>query len=138
MSQYNIFVDTNVLINAYRNKEEDRNCLQYLYALKGKRLYISALSVAQFVSVFQKVIDNSTIRKYVEQLLHRFIVVSFNEQDIRNAIKIDGSDIEDNIQYSISQKVKCPYFITNNLKDYRHYDNLASVMKPSEVRLIHR
>lgn len=138
MSQYNIFIDTNVLINAYRGTEADMNCLQYLYALNGKRLYVSALSVAQFVSVFQKKLDNNTIRGYVKQLLHRFTIVSFNEQDIQNAIDIPNADIEDNIQYMISQKVKCPYFITNNLKDYRHYDNLASVLSPKEIRLIKR
>ncbi len=136
MSQYNIFVDTNVLINAFAGTKEDVACLQYLYSLKGKRLYISALSVAQLVSVFQKRKDNVTIRQYVEQMLHRFIVVSFTKAEIEEAITIAGKDIEDNIQYCISQKVKCPIFITNNLKDYRHYDNLASVISPHEVRTI--
>lgn len=34
MSQYNIFVDTNVLINAFTGTKEDVACLQYLYSLK--------------------------------------------------------------------------------------------------------
>lgn len=86
MSQYNVFVDTNVLINAFVGTQADVACLHYLYALKGKRLYISALSIAQLVSVFQKRKDNATIKQYVEQLLHRFIVVSFTKAEVEKAI----------------------------------------------------
>ena len=44
-----IFVDTNVLIGAYSGDarfQKDADCLHYLYSTKGKRLYISTLSVA--------------------------------------------------------------------------------------------
>lgn len=136
--QYHIFVDTNVLINAFVGTAADNACLHYLYALQGKRLYISSLSIAQLVALLQKRHDTEAIKQYVEQLLHHFMVVSCTDKDIRAAINMGGKDMEDNIQYCISQKVKCPVFITNNLKDYRHYDNIASVIRPSEVRTIKR
>jgi len=43
----NVFIDTNVLIGAYCENDTDKRCLQYLYSLKGKRLFISSLSFAQ-------------------------------------------------------------------------------------------
>ena len=47
-----VFVDTNVLIGAYSGDaryQTDSDCLHYLYTIVGKRLYISTLSLAQFV-----------------------------------------------------------------------------------------
>ena len=52
-----IFVDTNVLVGGYSGDarfQKDADCLHYLYSLTGKRLYISTLSVAQLISMFQK------------------------------------------------------------------------------------
>lgn len=136
--QYHIFVDTNVLVNCFIGTAADVACMHYLYALQGKRLYVSALSIAQLIALLQKRHDKEEIRKYVLQVLHHCVVVSCTDNDIKSALEIEGGDMEDNIQYCISQKVKCPVFITNNLKDYRHYDNIASVIRPSEVRTIKR
>jgi predicted nucleic acid-binding protein len=52
-----IFVDTNVLVGGYSGDvrfQKDADCLHYLYSLTGKRLYVSSLSVAQLISVYQK------------------------------------------------------------------------------------
>jgi hypothetical protein len=40
----NIFIDTNVLIGAWSGKKSDRNCLDYLFSLTGKRLFISSFT----------------------------------------------------------------------------------------------
>lgn len=40
--QYHIFVDTNVLVNCFIGTAADVACMHYLYALQGKRLYVSA------------------------------------------------------------------------------------------------
>ena len=62
-----VFVDTrsnlfaclskNVLVGGYSGDvryQKDADCLHYLFALPGKKLYISTLRVAQFISVYQK------------------------------------------------------------------------------------
>ena len=44
----NIFVDTNVLVGAYSDNKEfadDAACWNYLCRLKGKRIFISSLSI---------------------------------------------------------------------------------------------
>jgi predicted nucleic acid-binding protein len=132
---YNIFVDTNVLIGAYLDKEKDKNCLSYLYSLTGKRLFISSLSVAQLVSVFQKKKSNNEIKTIAKQLLAKFTVLSFSDIDIRDAIALKGTDIEDNIQYVISKKHKCLRFITNNVKDYTNFVDIEVII-PQNIRLI--
>ncbi len=131
----NIFVDTNVLIGAYCGREDDTLCLRYLYALKGKRLFVSSLSIAQLVSVFQKTKGNAEIKRTVRSISAKFDILSFTAQDIELSLRQTRGDMEDNIQYVISQKMKCFYFVTNNYKDYSGFQDIH-ILLPRKVRFI--
>lgn len=132
-----IFVDTNVLIGALSSKKHDKDCLQYLFSLIGKKLYISSLSIAQLTSVFQKKKTNKEITSIVTELLNRFTVLSFTKDDITASLAETGADIEDNMQYIVSKKMKCYTFVTNNIKDYRVFGDIQ-VLKPENVKMIPR
>ena len=135
-----IFVDTNVLIGAYSGDarfQTDSDCLHYLYSIVGKKLYVSTLSVAQLISVYQKKKTNDEIRSIVRELQHRFTIVSFTVKDIDEALTETGADIEDNVQFVLARKQKCRVIITNNYKDYRLLLG-AQIIKPSKVRTIAR
>lgn len=137
MNPNNIFVDTNILIGAESGKLVDRNCLKYLYSLNGKRLFISSLSVAQYVSVLQKTKKDSVLRKTTQSLITKFNILEFTKADISSALKENGTDLEDNIQYVISKKEKCAIFVTNNVKDYRRLPDIE-VISPNDIRTIPR
>ena len=130
----NIFVDTNVLNGFYLERTADVECLKYLFSLKGKKLFISSLSIGQLVAFFHKKFENEQIRKIVRYLLTKFTIIEFNEQDIEKTLFYDYSDLEDTIQYVIGTKMKCFYFVTND-KHFRIFRNI-SVLKPSEIRKI--
>ena len=133
-----IFVDTNVLVGGYSGDarfQKDADCLHYLYSLTGKKLYISSLSVAQLISMFQKKKKNDEIVRIVRDLQHRFNVIVFAARDIDAALVETGGDIEDNVQFVLARKQKCSIIVTNNYKDYRLFYNI-SVVKPDEVRSI--
>ena len=135
-----IFVDTNVVVGAYckdGRHQTDEDCLHYLFSLNGKKLFISALSVAQLVSLFQKKRTNAEIIDIVRQLQHRFTIVSFTKNDISEALVDTGVDIEDNIQYVMAKKQKCRILVTNNIKDYRLLMGVEAI-KPSKIRIISR
>ena len=135
-----VFVDTNVLIGAYSGDtryQTDSDCLHYLYSIVGKRLYISTLSVAQLISVYQKHKTNDEIRAIVRELQHRFTIINFTVKDIDSALDQTGADIEDNVQFVLARKQKCRVIITNNYKDYRLLLG-AQIIKPSKVRTIAR
>ncbi len=137
-NQNHIFVDTNVLVGAYSGDarfQKDRECLHYLCSLTGKRLYISSLSVAQVISVFQKKKSNEEIVSIVRDLQHCFVVIDFTNKDIDAALIETGADIEDNVQYVLARKQKCSIIITNNFKDYRIMQNVRAV-RPDRVRAI--
>lgn len=137
MNGNHIFVDTNVIIGYWAGVEDDCRCLKYLFSLRGKRLYTSALSVAQFVSVFQKTKPNSEIRKAVHDILAKFTIISFSEKDIAESLEITNLDMEDNIQYVISRKARCFHFVTNNKRDFSNLTNI-NVVKPSQIRQINQ
>ena len=140
LSENHIFVDTNVLVGGYSGKssfQKDADCLHYLFSLKGKKLYISTLSVAQLISMFQKKHTNEEIVGMVRDLQHRFTVIDFTNRDINAALVETGADIEDNVQYVLAMKQKCRIVITNNYKDYRALQGIQ-VFRPTEVRRLPR
>ena len=133
-----IFVDTNVLVGGYSGDakfQKDDECLRYLFSLTGKRLYISSLSVAQLISVYQKKKSNAEITAVVRDLQHRFNIIDFTAKDIDAALKETGADIEDNVQFVLAKKQKCHIVVTNNYKDYRFLQGIE-VLRPAKVRKI--
>ena len=133
-----IFVDTNVLVGGYSGDakfQKDDDCLRYLFSLTGKRLYISSLSVAQLISVYQKKKSNEEITAVVRDLQHRFNIIDFTAKDIDAALKETGADIEDNVQFVLAKKQKCLIVVTNNYKDYRFLQGIE-VLRPAKVRKI--
>lgn len=137
MNPHNIFVDTNILIGAYANKEQDALALKYLYSLRGKRIYTSALSIAQLASVFQKRKTNKEIKSIIRQIQQKIDIIGFTNADITKSLDIENSDIEDNMQFVICNKVKCFYFVTNNKKDYNSFNTIAP-LTAKEIRTIQK
>ena len=137
----NIFVDTNVLIGAFAGFDKDKKCLDYLFSSriqkKKKRLYISSLSIAQFVATFQRrKVDDIKIRKHVKYLQSKFNVIEFTEKDIDEALMFELIDMEDAMQFVLGTKLKCLYFVTNNIKDYNNLINIIPVKPSQEVAKI--
>ncbi|MBQ9187614.1 MAG: PIN domain-containing protein [Prevotella sp.] len=133
-----IFVDTNVLVGGYSGDakfQKDDDCLHYLFSLTGKRLYVSSLSVAQLISVYQKKKSNEEITAVVRDLQHRFNIIDFTAKDIDAALKETGADIEDNVQFVLAKKQKCLIVVTNNYKDYRFLQGIE-VLRPAKIRKI--
>ena len=133
-----IFVDTNVLVGGYSGDvkfQKDDDCLHYLFSLTGKRLYISSLSVAQLISVYQKKKSNEEITAVVRDLQYRFNIIDFTAKDIDAALKETGADIEDNVQFVLAKKQKCLIVVTNNYKDYRFLQGIE-VLRPAKIRKI--
>ena len=143
-----VFVDTrsnlfaclskNVLVGGYSGDvryQKDADCLHYLFALTGKKLYISTLSVAQLISVYQKKKSNEEITSVVRDLQHRFNIIDFTARDINAALVETGADIEDNVQFVLAKKQRCYIVVTNNYKDYRFLPGIA-VLRPEKIRKI--
>lgn len=143
-----VFIDANVLIDAVEylhffdqldNKAPATNAtkaLDFLYRKVGLRLYISSVSILQLISHFQKRnrrLSNADIRNSIQSFIEKCTLIDLRENDILAGITLENKDLEDNIQYKLSQKVKCFYIVTNNYKDFKEFANV-DIVKPDKVR----
>jgi len=136
LNENHIFVDTNVLNGYYLNIAADVECLKYLYSLKGKRLFISSLTIGQFVAFFEKRLTNDKIKEIIRYLFTKFTIIDFGEKDIQKSLLFQYSDMEDTIQYVIATKLKCYYFVTND-KGFSTFRNIEAI-KSVQIRNIDR
>ena len=124
-----VYLDTNVLMNYCSQQNEEIKIVKYLTDVRYENnLYISALSVAQTVSLIQSRKKKSKEEKRLEidrlqELVKKFTIISLTEKEIANSFELYNShsdfvDIEDIIQYSIAKKVKCDAIITHNKSDF--------------------
>ena len=107
LNKDHIFVDTNILNGFYLNRSKEVACLKYLYSLKGKRLFVSSLSIGQLVAFFHKKYSNDKMKDIIRYLFTKFTVIEFSEQDVQKLLLYNYSDMEDTIQYVIGIKMKC-------------------------------
>ncbi len=140
---YRVYVDTNILINDFlfrsEGKENSRtayNALIYLRAKPKVNLYIASFSIIQVVSTLNKAkIKDDAIREELKRIMEKYTVGNFLDTDIKKGIELDSRDIEDSFQYVISQKLKCAYILTDNLKDFKRFKDVV-VVNSSKVRKI--
>lgn len=114
-----IFLDTNFIIDYLIREEYKQICLQFLLDAKkgGYSFYISFLSIADFAYIARKM-DSNQLSQHIETLVTIFNVIPNLKQQITEALKIDGNDFEDKVQYSSAIYANCNYIITRNKKDF--------------------
>jgi hypothetical protein len=62
--------------------------------------------------------------------------INFTEKDIQAALDdFTDLDIEDTFQFVVSQKMRCQYIITDNVKDFKPFQNVR-IVRPKEIRRI--
>lgn len=134
-----IFIDTNIIIGAYLNDkkyENEKRCWDYLTSLVGKKVFVSSLSIAQFVSTFQhRKTNKKLIKHHVQNIIAKVNIIDFTKDDIDKSLLMNEDDMEDNIQYVLAYKLKCGIFFTQNTKDYNSYISIA-VYSAKEHRTI--
>jgi len=124
-----VYLDTNVLMNYCSQQSEEIKIAKYLTDVRYENnLYISALSVAQTVSLIQSRKKKSKEEKRLEidrlqEFVKKLTIISLSEKEIEDSFEMYNShsdfvDIEDVIQYSIAKKVKCDAIITHNKSDF--------------------
>jgi predicted nucleic acid-binding protein len=135
----NILIDTNILFGAYVEKQDDVKCLNYLLSLhKGKRVHISSLSIAQFVSKFgyKNDVEFAKIKAFTRNILNRVTIIKFEKNDIEAGLVMEQRDLEDNMQYVMGRKMKCLIFVTNNAKDFSKFATIRTVSSKNIRKIV--
>ena len=134
-----IYVDTNVLINYCTGNIDDVKALQYVFSKRRKEvLFTSSLALVQTISKLQsagksnkrKAYSRETTIKKLDEILSKFSVLDLSFSDIKAGFIHLNSDIEDNVHYVLSQKMKCNAILTNNIKDFVFFKDI-SVIEPN-------
>ena len=131
-----IYVDTNVLINYCTGQSDDVQALKYIFAKRRKEmLFTSSLAIVQTITKLQSgskqynrkgYSREETIKKLYE-LLPKFTVLNMELSDIQESFKYLNSDIEDNVHYVLSQKMKCDAILSNNKRDFMFFKDIICV-----------
>jgi len=131
-----IYVDTNVLINYCTEQSADVKALHYVFSKRRKEvLFTSSLAIVQTITKLQsgskqhlrKGYSRETTIKKLAEILPKFTVLDLLLSDIQSGFNHLNSDIEDNIHYVLSQKMKCNAILTNNIKDFAFFKDVAAI-----------
>jgi len=141
---YRIYVDTNVLVDYYTGQEDAVACLKYLFAKSRKEnLFTSSLALVQTASQLQKkntqknrkAIPRDKTIEYFEFIFTKFTILDLTQKDVIDSFPLINNDIEDNVHYIISKKLKCKRIITRNTKDYALFYDVEA-LSPDNIKLI--
>jgi len=131
-----IYVDTNVLINYCTGQSNDVQVLKYIFSKRRKEtLFTSSLAIVQTITKLQagskqynrKAYSRETTIQKLNEILLKFTVLDLSLSDIKEGFNHLNSDIEDNIHFVLSQKMKCDAILTNNKKDFVFFKDLISI-----------
>lgn len=141
---YHIFIDTNVLINdiLFRrfnrpNGKPSNAALDYLLRVARRDTFVASFSIVQVLSTLERArVSQTIIRQELQHILTKHTIINFTEKDIQAALDdFTDLDIEDTFQFVVSQKMRCQYIITDNVKDFKPFQNVR-IVRPKEIRRI--
>jgi len=142
--EYRIYVDTNVLVDYYTGQDDAVSCLKYLFATSRKEnLFTSSLALVQTASQLQKkntqrnrkAVPRDKTIEYLEFIFNKFTIIDLTQKDIVAGLLLKNNDIEDNVHYIVSKKLKCNRIITRNTKDYALFYDVEA-LSPDNIKLM--
>ncbi len=134
-----VYIDANVLWNYGKECADDVNCLNTLFAQEhlSSKLFTSTLAMAQAIAGIQKSknkrneLSKADTLKVGKKLRQKIQILDFTKADLDTGFDTEGSDIEDGIHYTISEKRNCNIIITNDTNGFSTFDVIA--VKPSQM-----
>ena len=129
---YNLFVDSDVVIDFFTDREPHVNPSSELFELNEQgsiKLYLSAVSINNIYYIVRRFLGSPKTLEVIEALVEMTEIIGTTKKEIVAALKNDFSDYEDSIQYSSALTVKgLDAIITRNIKDYKN--SAIAVMTP--------
>lgn len=126
-----IFLDTNVLIDFLTGRDGCAEATEILALgqYKKHKLYASFLTFANIAYILRKY-PTADVKKSISELIKVVKVLKMDEDQLKNALEMVSSDIEDNLQYQCADSADVDIIVTNNVKHFRFSE--IRVMKPVE------
>lgn len=129
---FKLFVDFDVVIDFFTDREPHANAASELFELNEQRLvtiYLSAVSINNIYYIVRRFLGHKKTIEVVETLTEMTEIVGTTKKEIIEALKNNFSDYEDSVQYSSALTIKSlDAIITRNIKDYKN--SSIAVMTP--------
>ena len=130
--EYKLFVDSDVVIDFFTDREPHANPASELFELNEQgsvTLFLSAVSINNIYYIVRKFLGHKKTIEVVEALTEMTEIIGTTKAEIVQALKNDFTDYEDSIQYSSALNIEdLDAIITRNIKDYRN--SSIAVMTP--------
>jgi predicted nucleic acid-binding protein len=136
MAMKTVFIDTNVILDVLLQREGfwEESAKIFVLAEQGKiQACVSSSSITDIFYVSRKKLTLPIARKAIENLLNLFEIVGVDESDLRGALTIPISDVEDALQAWCAKKAGAEAFITQNIEDFNNID--IPVITPTEFSI---
>lgn len=130
--EYKIFVDSDVVIDFFTDREPHANAASELFELNelgSVKIYISAVSVNNIYYIVRKFLGHKKTIEVIELLNEMTEIIGTTKSEIVSVLKNNFSDYEDSVQYSSALTVNdLDAIITRNTKDFKN--SKIAVMTP--------
>ena len=132
----NVLIDTNIILDDILEREPNTETAKKISCLVTDELingYLTANTLTDIFYIARKKLTVPVARAAIEALLNIFEIVSIDKSDLRGALTIPISDIEDALQAWCAKKSGAEVLITNNIKDFSGID--FPVITPTEFSI---
>ena len=130
--EYKLFVDSDVVIDFFTDREPHVNPASELFELSEQgnvKLYLSAVSINNIYYIVRRFLGHKKTLEVVETLTEMTEIIGTTKKEIIQALKTNFTDYEDSVQYSSALTIKdLDAIITRNIKDLR--SSSIAVMTP--------
>jgi predicted nucleic acid-binding protein len=130
----NIFIDINILVDIFANREPFvyQSLKIYNLAIKRKiKLYSSSNTITTLHYILKKSISEEKTRLALEHVIDNVSIIPVDINIIKKSLKSSHKDFEDAIQIISAQSINnMDYIVTRDLKDYKNAE--INVLSPDD------
>jgi len=128
-----VFVDTNVILDVLLQNEgfwQDSIKVFRLAEFAQIRACVSASSITDVFYIVRKKLTMPVARDAIEKLLHLFVIIGVDGDDLQGALALPIVDLEDALQAWIAKKANAEALITRDPGGFVNID--IPVITPAE------
>jgi len=113
-----VFIDTNIFLDLILKRTFYKEAMLLLNAVEQKIFsgYILDITILNIDYIAKKQITD--IREFLDIINQTCVITGASNSMIRDALAIDNSDLEDNLQYLMAKESRCEVIITNDKNFY--------------------
>ncbi|MBR1927424.1 MAG: putative toxin-antitoxin system toxin component, PIN family, partial [Bacteroidales bacterium] len=116
-----VFLDTNVILDLILGREGADYAKQIIqFGIESQiRNHTSVLSLANIAYIIRKYLSHKETSEILATLFDSVTILPMGDQQVYQAMKIDGPDFEDSLQIACASAAVCDLVITNDKKHFK-------------------